>query len=267
MNAHVDTGGVIVPITDAEAIVRGETREISILVAREEVTISHARYSAGEQVAGPHVHHEHTDAFYVLEGELTFEIGREAEMITVSSGGFVAAPPQVAHSFRNDGDRPARWLTIHAHDGGFAAFMRGARDGVEVEWDISTQPSRGGLPASEAIVSPGAGGERLESGNRLCRLRCALPDMCVVEWHLCGPLPELPFHDQDRRVDSFFVIEGELEAMLGGTRQTVGPGTLISVPRGMQRTLKYRGPGRVRMLSLHTPDGGFADHLGLTCAA
>jgi len=29
--------------------------------------------------------------------------------------------------------RPARWLTIHAHDGGFAAFMRGARDGVEVE--------------------------------------------------------------------------------------------------------------------------------------
>jgi len=64
-----------------------------MLVAREEVTITHARYASGEQVAAPHVHHEHTDAFYVLEGELTFVIGREAETITVSSGGFVAGPP------------------------------------------------------------------------------------------------------------------------------------------------------------------------------
>jgi quercetin dioxygenase-like cupin family protein len=35
-------------------------------------------------VAGRHVHHVHTDAFYILEGDLTFEIGREAETITVS---------------------------------------------------------------------------------------------------------------------------------------------------------------------------------------
>jgi hypothetical protein len=68
MNADVDTGGVIVPITDGEAILRSEKREISILVAREEVTITHARYSAGERVAGPHVHHEHTDAFYSPRG-------------------------------------------------------------------------------------------------------------------------------------------------------------------------------------------------------
>ena len=224
------TGGVIVPLTDGEAILRCETREISILVAREEITITEARYAAGEQVAGPHVHHEHTDAFYVLEGELTFELGREPETLTVSSGGFVAAPPGVAHSFRNDSDRPARWLTIHAPDGGFAAFMRGAREGVEVEWDISAVPAGGGLPASEAIVSPDVGGKRRESGNRLCRLRCALPDLCLVEWHLCGPHPDLPVHDQDQRVDSFFVIEAELGAMLAGRRQTVGPGTTALAP-------------------------------------
>jgi len=35
------------------AILRGEKREISILVASEEVTITHACYAAGEQVAGP----------------------------------------------------------------------------------------------------------------------------------------------------------------------------------------------------------------------
>jgi hypothetical protein len=30
--------------------------------------------------------------------------------------------------------------------------MRGIRDGVEVEWDISAVPADGGLSASEAIV-------------------------------------------------------------------------------------------------------------------
>jgi hypothetical protein len=58
----------------------------------------------------------------------------------------------VAHSLRNDSDRPARWLTIHARDAGFATFMRGIRDGVEVEWDISAVPANGGLPASDAIA-------------------------------------------------------------------------------------------------------------------
>jgi hypothetical protein len=54
---------------------------------------------------------------------------------------------------REISDRVARWLTIHAPDGGFAAFMRSVRDGVEVEWDIAPVPADGGLPASEAIVS------------------------------------------------------------------------------------------------------------------
>src|SRR6266536_4578876 len=154
MNPDVETPGGIVSRTDAEPIYRREQGELRILVAREDVTITHAWCAAGEQVAGPHVHRGHTDAFYVLEGELTFEIGREREAIRVSSGGFLAAPPGVAHSFRNAGDRPARWLTIHAHDGGFAAFLRGVRDGVEVEWDIAGVPADGGLPAGEAVVSP-----------------------------------------------------------------------------------------------------------------
>jgi quercetin dioxygenase-like cupin family protein len=136
-----------------EIVVQSEERDICILVAREGLTLTRGRYAAGERVAGPHVHHAHTDAFYVLEGELTFEIGRERETITVCAGGFVSVPPGVAHALRNAGDRPARWLTIHAPDGGFAAFMRGIRDGVEVEWDFAAVPIDGGLPASAAVFS------------------------------------------------------------------------------------------------------------------
>ena len=151
---NLETGGVIVPITGGEWLLCNAEREGSILLADKQITITHARYAAGQQVAGPHIHHQHTDAFYVLEGELTFEIGRETKTITVAAGGFLAAPPLVAHSFRTDGDRPARWLTIHAHDGGFAAFMRGLRDGTKIQWDISAVPADGGLPAPSGAACP-----------------------------------------------------------------------------------------------------------------
>jgi quercetin dioxygenase-like cupin family protein len=71
---------VTVSTNSGEAILRCGRREISILVAREEITITEARYAAGEQVAGPHVHHEHTDAFYVLEGELTFPLRKLSKL-------------------------------------------------------------------------------------------------------------------------------------------------------------------------------------------
>jgi len=138
-------------VTDGEPIVQSPDRQISLLVARDELTILCSRYAAGQPVAGRHVHNQHTDAFYVLEGALIFELGPEAAQISVSAGGFVAVPPGVAHTLRT-GDQPARWLTIHAPDGGFAAFMRGTRDGVEVEWDFWPVPAGGGLPADRAIV-------------------------------------------------------------------------------------------------------------------
>jgi len=136
-----------------ERIVDSAARQSSFVIAREDLTITHARYAAGERVAGRHIHRGHVDAFYVLEGELIFEIGPEAETIIVSAGGFVAAPPGLAHAFRVADSGPASWLTIHAPDGGFAAFMRGLRDGIEVEWDIAAVPADGGLPADHAIVS------------------------------------------------------------------------------------------------------------------
>jgi|SRR3954447_12945296 quercetin dioxygenase-like cupin family protein len=153
MNPDIHIRGRAIPISEPEPIVQSEKRDVSILVAGDDVTITRATYAAGQQVAGPHVHGRHTDAFYVLEGELTFEMGRERRTITVSPGGYVAVPPGVAHSFATNGDRPARWLTIHTPDGGFAGFVRGIRDGLKVEWDIAAVPAGGGLPASAATVA------------------------------------------------------------------------------------------------------------------
>jgi mannose-6-phosphate isomerase-like protein (cupin superfamily) len=143
----------IASVGSREQIIDTPARQGSFVFAGEDLTITHARYAAGEHVAGPHIHRGHTDAFYVLEGELIFEIGSKAETVIVSAGGFVAAPPGLAHAFRVAESGPASWLTIHAPDGGFAAFMRGLRDGIQVEWDIAPVPAEGGLPADQAIIS------------------------------------------------------------------------------------------------------------------
>ena len=135
-----------------ESILRSPGREISVLVADENLSLTYACRPAGERVTGLHVH-QHTEAFYVLEGELSFEVGAEPETVTVSAGGFVAVPPGLAHAYSTSGSRPARWLVIHARDGGFAAFMRGVRDKVRVDWDIAPVPADGGLPADRAVVS------------------------------------------------------------------------------------------------------------------
>jgi mannose-6-phosphate isomerase-like protein (cupin superfamily) len=58
-----------------EQIIDSPARQGSFVTAREDLTITHARYAAGERVASRHIHHQHTDAFYILEGEVIFQIG------------------------------------------------------------------------------------------------------------------------------------------------------------------------------------------------
>jgi mannose-6-phosphate isomerase-like protein (cupin superfamily) len=77
-------------------------------------------FSIIEIVAGreleAHVHDEEDDAFYILEGELTFVLGEE--QVRAGPGAFVLVPPGVEHGFRNDGGSSVRMLNIHA-PGGF----------------------------------------------------------------------------------------------------------------------------------------------------
>jgi quercetin dioxygenase-like cupin family protein len=145
-------------IDDGETITDLPERTVVLLRGDAGMTLTWSRYAAGS--AGPdlHVHRAHTDAFYVLEGELTFIVGPRAERVRAPAGTFVAVPPGVVHTFANESDAEARWLNMHAPDGGFAAFMRGARDGVAVPWDSFAAPDDGGLPPDGIVVRSALGG-------------------------------------------------------------------------------------------------------------
>ena len=65
-----------------------------------------------------HAHAAEDDAFYVLDGELTFILGEEEEEEVVAGPGtFVLVPPGVRHTFGNRGGTAARAVNVHAPAG------------------------------------------------------------------------------------------------------------------------------------------------------
>lgn len=56
----------------------------------------------------PHIHSREEEGFYVLEGEITFQIGDQ--QLVARPGMFANMPIGSLHSFRNASDKPARML-------------------------------------------------------------------------------------------------------------------------------------------------------------
>jgi mannose-6-phosphate isomerase-like protein (cupin superfamily) len=62
---------------------------------------------------GPALHrHPYSETFIVLEGEITFTLGRE--QVVAGPGDMAVAPTLTPHKFINSGDGPARSVNIHA---------------------------------------------------------------------------------------------------------------------------------------------------------
>ncbi|HZT46111.1 MAG TPA: hypothetical protein VFA24_08030 [Gaiellaceae bacterium] len=54
------------------------------------------RYGEGERGAEPHVHRRHSDAFYVLDGQITVRLGPELEPVVATAGTLAADPAELA---------------------------------------------------------------------------------------------------------------------------------------------------------------------------
>jgi mannose-6-phosphate isomerase-like protein (cupin superfamily) len=100
----------------------GEPLGSSVLLAAfDDLMLSEYRLEPGTDPGDPHYHANHTDAFYVIEGELEFEI--DAEPVRAPAGTLVVAQRGEVHAFPVAVGGPARFLNIHA-PGGFERYMR-----------------------------------------------------------------------------------------------------------------------------------------------
>jgi mannose-6-phosphate isomerase-like protein (cupin superfamily) len=105
---------------EGERFVR-ENRVLTILGDVEQLSVIEIAFDATFAVE-PHVHGDHADSFYVLEGEVEFTV--DDEIVRAGPGTFVLAPPGTRHGFRNPGPGEARVLNLHAPDAGFADGIR-----------------------------------------------------------------------------------------------------------------------------------------------
>jgi quercetin dioxygenase-like cupin family protein len=74
-----------------------------------------------------HVHHREDEAFWILDGDVTFEVG--GKTIEASAGDFVFGPRDIPHRYKV-GDAGSRMLFILA-PGGFEELVRATSDSAQ----------------------------------------------------------------------------------------------------------------------------------------
>ncbi len=226
---------------------------IVVKIERPEISVNEVNVGPDFEGPGPHFHKEHVDAFYVLEGELEFINGTET--LRAGAGTTVAVPPGIVHGFTPPGPGGARYLNIHAPDCDFIEYLRHAIAGEDFEWDSYDVEEPYG-PA-EAIVAGPNDGERLVRPSGLTNtIRAETTQLSLFELTFDERWEGVDPHTHDDHVDSFFVLDGEVEFLLGDETVRVGAGAYFAAPPDV--THGFRPVGPARLFNLHAPDAGFA---------
>jgi quercetin dioxygenase-like cupin family protein len=100
------TAGMVIPGPT------GQRMTVKISGAASRGAYSLIEYSHAAGAAGPpaHVHRQHEEAFYVIDGELTLAIG--ATTITVRAGESAVVPRGAVHRPSNASGRPVRFVFL-----------------------------------------------------------------------------------------------------------------------------------------------------------
>jgi mannose-6-phosphate isomerase-like protein (cupin superfamily) len=100
---------------------RVASRGHRVLAELPDIEALEISYGPDFEGVDPHTHADHTDSFYVLEGELEFL--QDGEWHRVGPGTFLSVPPNVEHGFRPCGSS-FRLLNFHTPRVGFIERLR-----------------------------------------------------------------------------------------------------------------------------------------------
>jgi quercetin dioxygenase-like cupin family protein len=250
----VPSEAIVIPAGRGEIIGDAPDRRVEILCDDDALHATWSRFAAGRDGADLHVHHHHTDLFFVLDGELTLRLGVEGETRALPAGTLARVPPNVVHGFRNAGDHEVRYLNLHAPGRQFADFMRALRDGrtPPETYDQHPPPADGGRPATEAVI----GGHRIlrdEPGLR----ETLLADVAAIRVAEVRREPgvDATTTAHPDHLQAFYVLAGELALTTGDLRLRAQPGFWIGLPPGTPHTVSCGDGGAVHLLDLRSPAG------------
>jgi quercetin dioxygenase-like cupin family protein len=243
-------------VDEVDPIANRPRRPVRILCSHELLDVTWSVFQGGERGADPHVHYEHADAFYVVDGVVTFRIGPALEPVHAGAGTFVLVPPGVVHGFDNDSDSVASWLNFHGPSTGFAGYLRGERDG----FDSFDPPEDGGLDPALVVLATAESAETRGSDDHRLTLLGVDPRMSVVTID-AAPGVGVESFSLSAEIDGFFVLAGEVELTLEDRTLTGGPGTWMAAAPGESHALRSAGNEPASVLNVRAPDAGFAETL------
>jgi mannose-6-phosphate isomerase-like protein (cupin superfamily) len=240
---------VVIPRGGGELVGDTPERRVEIVSDHESLSATISRFGPHQVGADLHVHHEHHDLFFLLDGELTVRLGVEDEPVAVPAGTLARVPPDVVHGFRNGGDAPMTFLNLHAPGSRFADYLRAMRDGRQFAYDQHPPPAGGGRPVSEAVV----GGEEAvadEPGLHVASL-ARLDAIAVLRTRWDGRTGRPAAERTLGGTVSLLVLAGSLVVRDAAGGHEVVEGGWAQVPPGVPHALA--APGGVEYLELLTP--------------
>jgi quercetin dioxygenase-like cupin family protein len=205
--------------------------------------------------AGPPLHHHDFDeAFYVLAGRLTFQLGDELR--PAGPGALVFAPRGSTHALANHGDTEARYLLVIT-PGGFERYFEGLAGPYPETIVVGPQ------------IDPSAPvGEPVETVDRPIRVLLHGEQSDGAVSVLDNDIPagaRGPFLHTHEFAEAFYVSEGELVFQLRDELVTVGAGEVAFAPPGVPHTFTNRSGAPARFVLVCTP-AGFERHFARLAA-
>lgn len=210
--------------------------------------------------AGPPLHvHDFDETFYLLDGELTVQLGETT--FPARAGELVFAPRGVPHTLANLGGAPARYLLV-CTPAGFERYL--VRTAAE---EAGTEPpgwAKGPVPEVTTVGGPlaeTAEVRRLElphatddTFNVLLHGDTTGGAVALVENAMPAGAAGPPLHRHGFD-EAFYLVDGALRCRLGDDLVDVGAGELVFAPRDVPHTFTNHTDRPARFLIVLTPAG------------
>jgi quercetin dioxygenase-like cupin family protein len=240
---------------------------------------THTELSIGRLDPGGHVGrhiHSFEEAHYVLAGTPVLELGDRR--LELHAGDYALAPIGLAHGWSNPGADEARWLSVSTplrvgpEEGrGDSFFVAPLGLAVEPMRPAFGDPQNrwvghylGTPPQAEALAVADPAHGRKPAGMDTAILAYSgisvrmlvdrvfgaeLLTMFTVDYE---PNGSAQVHDHPFE-ETYFFLEGEIEAVLDGVEYTVRAGDIVFAPVGSTHGFFNTGSGRVRWIETQAP--------------